>query len=277
MNLGKIWWLIEKKIQIGGIKVATGDFGLAGKNVLITGASKGLGRSCAEAFAGLGANLLLAARTEDKLVSLAQSLENSEAHQVCASDLTTMEGIQRLVEDADAFGEIDVVLHVMGGGLGMREPLLEWDQFDALFKTNLSSAAELNRALVPRMVERKTGNIVHVGSIASSEAVGSVGYNTIKAALAAYTRTLGRALADSGVIVTAILPGGFWAPENSFVRLKERDPAVFEKWVEEHLPRKQLGKAEEIIPLMFFLSSRQATMMTGCCVPIDGGEGLTYV
>jgi 3-oxoacyl-[acyl-carrier protein] reductase len=95
--------------------------------------------------------------------------------------------------------------------------------------------------------------------------------------LAAYTRTLGRALADTGVIVTAILPGGFWAPNNSFVRLQEKDPKILDEWVEKHLPRKKLGEPDEIFPLLFFLASRGATMMAGCCVPIDGGEGVTYV
>ena len=161
--------------------------------------------------------------------------------------------------------------------MGMRDPLLAWDEFDALFRTNLSSAAAINKAVVPGMIERTSGNIVHVGSITSAEAVGSVGYNTVKAGLAAYSRTLGRHLADTGVIVTAILPGGFWAPDNAMVRLKERNPEVFEQWVDERLPRKELGQPGEMMPLILFLASRHATMMTGCCVPIDGGEGITYV
>jgi 3-oxoacyl-[acyl-carrier protein] reductase len=260
-----------------GVEMIDSDFGIKGKNVIITGASKGLGRSCAEALAERGARILLGARSEDKLSAVHASLDNSDDHIACVGDLTTLEGIEALVAAAGSMGGVDVVLHAMGGGLGMREPLLKWNEFDALFKTNLGAAAEINRLLIPDMVERKTGNIVHVGSIASTEAVGSVGYNTIKAGLAAYTRTLGRDLADSGVIMTAILLGGFWAPDNSFVRLQERDPQMLERWVEERLPRKKLGQPEEIIPLVLFLSSRLATMMTGCCVPIDGGEGLTYV
>ena len=127
------------------------------------------------------------------------------------------------------------------------------------------------------MIERETGNIVHVGSIASSEAVGSVGYNTAKAGLAAYSRSLGREVAKSGVIVTAILPGGFWAPENSFERFRERDPESLAKLIAEKQPRGKMGDADEILPLIFFLVSRQATMMAGCCVPIDGGEGVAYL
>ena len=127
------------------------------------------------------------------------------------------------------------------------------------------------------MVKRKKGNLVHVGSIASVEATGSVGYNTVKAALAGYVRTLGRELAGAGVVVTGILPGGFYAPENSWVRLKANKPDVVDNFIETKLPRKFLGKAEEIVPLISFLCSDAASMMGGCLVPIDAGEGMSFV
>jgi len=250
---------------------------LAGKRVLITGASRGLGQSCAEAFARYGAKLLLTGRTADRLAQIQASLERSDEHLAFAADLTTLEAIDQLIAVAGQFGEIDVMLHVMGGGFGIRNPLLTWDDFATLFKANLGAIAEINRRLIPGMVARKTGNVVHVASIASTEAVGSVGYNSIKAALAAYTRSLGRTLAPTGVVITGILPGGFWAPDNGMERFKRRDPQVLEKWIAEREPRGKLGVPEEIIPLLAFLASRKATMMTGCCVPIDAGEGLTYV
>ena len=250
---------------------------LAGKRVLITGASRGLGRSCAEAFAKAGCKVLLAARAKAQLEEVRASLDSPEEHAIYAGDLTRLEAVEALAAAVEAFGELDVLLHVMGGGLGLTEPLLGWEAFETLFRTNLGSAAELNRRLIPRMVERKSGNVVLVGSIASSEAVGSVGYNSIKAALAAYTRTLGRKMAETGVIVTGILPGGFWAPDNVMARFQQRDPEQLEQIIAQRYPRKRLGDAAEIIPLMMFLASRQATMMTGCCVPIDGGEGLAYV
>ena len=205
-----------------------GDYwGLRGKKVLVTGASKGLGRVCAEAFARAGADLLLCARSGDRLEALVAALDGPERHAIFAADLQQPEQVAALAECSGAFGPVDVILHGMGGGLGMSDPLLAWDQFDALFTTNLASAAELNRLLVPAMLERGTGNVVHVGSIAGREATGAVGYNAGKAGLAAYIRTLGRELAASGVVVTGISPGGFWAPENSWVRFQQRDEALF--------------------------------------------------
>ena len=127
------------------------------------------------------------------------------------------------------------------------------------------------------MVKRGAGNLVHVASIASGEATASVGYNTVKAALAAYVRSLGREIAGSGIVATGILPGGFYAPENSWERLKDRDPEVVKKFIEERLPRKFLGRAEELIPMILLLCSDAASMMGGCLVPIDAGEGRYYL
>ncbi len=105
-------------------------------------------------------------------------------------------------------GKIDVVLHVVGGGLGLRDPLLKSEDFIKLFKLNVTAASEINRIVLPEMIKRKKGNLVHVGSIASSEATGSVGYNSVKSAVAAYVRSLGREVAGSGVVVTGVGIGG---------------------------------------------------------------------
>jgi NAD(P)-dependent dehydrogenase (short-subunit alcohol dehydrogenase family) len=108
---------------------------------------------------------------------------------------------------------------------------------DTLYKVNIGVAAEINRLNVPGMVEKRYGRLVHVGSIASQEATASVGYNTVKSALAAYVRSLGRELAESSVVASGILPGAFYAPENSWERLKATKPEVVKEFIEKNLPR----------------------------------------
>jgi 3-oxoacyl-[acyl-carrier protein] reductase len=248
------------------------------KNILITGASKGLGSVCAKEFAGQGARLVIAGRNVEKLEELRQAFHNPEDHRVFAGDLTSPEICQDLVGKAmDFLGGFDVIVHAAGGGYGFRDPLLTWDQMNTLFQVNIASAAEINRFAIPEMVKKQSGYVIHVGSVASQEATGSVGYNTVKASLAAYVRSLGRELASSGVVVTGILPGAFYAPGNSWRRLEENKPEVVKKFVEDNLPRKEIGDAKEIIPLIFFLASNSASMMSGSCVPIDAGEGKAYL
>ncbi len=248
------------------------------KKILITGASKGLGYVCAKAFAAEGAQLVMMARTGEKLEALRSSFEEPEKHLCIPLDLTDTLQLHKGVEQARHFlGEIDAVIHVAGGGLGLRNNLLSADEMEKLFALNVKCAAEINRLVAPAMTARGKGNLVHICSIASSEATGSVGYNTVKAALAGYVRSLGREMAASGVIVTGILPGGFLAPENSWARFEARDPNGVQRFIDERLPRKRLGAAEELIPLLKFLCSEQASMMGGCLVPIDAGEGKAYL
>ena len=250
---------------------------LKNKKILITGASRGLGEVSARALAEQGAILVLMARSEDKLQEINNSLKHPEKHSVIAVDLTDTEALHQAVDQTVKFlGEVDVVLHIAGGGLGLRDPLLSSEEFFKLFHLNIGAAIEINKIIVPQMIQRKSGNLVHVCSIASNEATGSVGYNTVKAALAAYVRTLGRELAGSGIVATGISPGGFYAPGNSWERLEEKNPAAVKQFIEERLPRGFLGKGEELIPMIKLLCSDDASMMAGCLVPIDAGEGKAY-
>ena len=249
---------------------------LKNKNIIITGASRGLGSEVAIAFSKSGAKLVLVARTKEDLEMIRKKCKDPKKHLSIATDLTDARGISKAIHEAKKFlVKIDCVLHVAGGGLGKRDPLIAWDDILLLFKLNVCAATEINRLVLPDMIKHKQGNLVHIGSIAGKEAVAAVGYNTVKAALNMYVRSLGREMASSGVIVTGINPGGFLAPGNSMRRLKKNNPEAFKKFIEQRMPREKLGDASEMIPLLEFLCSKEASMMCGCMVPIDGGEGIT--
>ncbi len=207
--------------------------------ILITGASRGLGRVVADFY---------------------------KDH-----DLTLI-GRNDHLKDYDT----DAVIHCAGGGLGLKDPLMSATALYALFMANLGRQVEVNRLTLPKMIERKKGYIVHVCSIASGEAVGSVGYNTMKAALSAYVRSLGREMAPHGVVISGISPGGFICPDNSMDRLRERNPQAYADFERNRLPRGHMGQAEELLPLIDLLISDRASMMGGSVIPIDAGEGHYY-
>jgi len=250
---------------------------LKDKNILITGASRGLGAVAAVEFAKQGAKLALIARSEDKLYDVRMKCETPSLHISISADLTIEEDFFRAMTAVQTwFGDTDVVLHCLGGGLGYKDYLLNNIQLMDLFNLNIGVAARINNHIVPDMIAQKSGNIVHVGSIASSEGVGSVGYNVTKAALAAYVRSLGRELAHHNVICTGILPGGFISPGNSMARLAESNPEVYNDFIIERLPRNSMGQTDELLPMLSLLCSEDASMMSGCMVPIDAGEGRAY-
>jgi 3-oxoacyl-[acyl-carrier protein] reductase len=221
--------------------------------ILITGATRGLGLVAADAFEAEGHQVMRWGRAQ--------------------LDYLNLKGWDCLIPE---YNKIDVIIHCAGGGLGLRGPYLTAEAAYQLFMVNLGGAMELNRIVVPEMQHRGSGNVIHVCSIASGEAVGSVGYNTVKAALGAYVRSLGRELAPYGVVVTGIAPGGFQAPRNSMERLSANNPPAYQEFIEKRLPRGKMGEAHELIPLLKYLASPEASMMGGCVVPIDAGEGRYY-
>ena len=128
------------------------------------------------------------------------------------------------------------------------------------------------------IIKKKNKNLklIHVGSISSYESTGSVGYNIAKSALAAYVRSLGRELYGKNIIVTGMLPGGFIARGNAMQRFKSKNTKDYKKFIKNRLPRKFMGHVNEILPMLLFLCSKHASMMGGCLVPIDAGEGKSY-
>ena len=171
---------------------------------------------------------------------------------------------------------VDVVLHIAGGGFGLKDKLIKNQDLKTLLQINIGAAAEINRLVFKSKVYNKNLKLVHVGSIASNEAVGSVGYNVSKSALAAYVRSLGRELYKKNVIVTGILPGGFIAPGNAMERLKNKNIKDYKKFIKMRIPRASMGNVNEVLPMLLFLCSKHSAMMGGCLVPIDAGEGKAY-
>ena len=156
------------------------------------------------------------------------------------------------------------------------DKLIKNQDLKTLLQINIGAAAEINRLVFKSKVYNKNLKLVHVGSIASNEAVGSVGYNVSKSALAAYVRSLGRELYKKNVIVTGILPGGFIAPGNAMERLKNKNIKDYKKFIKMRIPRASMGNVNEVLPMLLFLCSKHSAMMGGCLVPIDAGEGKAY-
>ena len=248
-----------------------------GKRIIITGASRGLGAMACEELAKRGAKIAMLSRSKKEMDNLKNRLKNPSSHISIKVDLLKNNAIKLAIKKAKKFmKQIDIVLHVAGGGLGLKEKLIKNEDLKTLLQINLGAAAEINRLAIVGKTKSQFLKLVHVGSLASSEAVGSVGYNVAKSGLAAYVRSLGRELYKDKVIVTGILPGGFTAPDNAMERFRKKNAKDYKKFMKTRLPRGFMGSADEVLPMLLFLCSRHSSMMGGCLVPIDAGEGKTY-
>ena len=193
-----------------------------GKKIIVTGASRGLGAATCKILANKGAELVMMSRSKDDMENLKNSLKNSNKHLIIKVDLLKNEKIKAAIFKAINFlKKIDVVIHAAGGGFGLKKPLIENKDLNLIFQANLGAVAEINRLIILKK-EKDLIKLIHVGSIASSEAVGSVGYNVAKSALSAYVKSLGREMYKDKIIATGILPGGFIAPGNSMERFKNK-------------------------------------------------------
>jgi 3-oxoacyl-[acyl-carrier protein] reductase len=248
-----------------------------GKRIIVTGASRGLGSIACEALAKRGAKIAMLSRSKKEMDNLKNRLKNPSSHISIKVDLLRNNAIKLAIKKAKKFlKQIDIVLHVAGGGFGLKEKLIKNEDLKMLLQINLGAAAEINRLVVGGKTKSQFLKLVHIGSIASNEAVASVGYNVSKSALATYVRSLGRELYKSKVIVTGILPGGFIAPGNAMDRLRKKNIKDYKKFIKTRLPRGLMGAADEILPVLLFLCSKHSSMMGGCLVPIDAGEGKAY-
>ena len=248
-----------------------------GKKIIITGASRGLGAEACKVLAEKGAEIAMLSRSKNEMENLKNRLLNSPKHISIKVDFLKNNSLNNAFKKAIKFlKKIDIIIHVAGGGFGLKNPLIKNDDLKTLLQVNLGAVAELNRLAVNTI--RKGGDLklVHVGSITSTEAVGSVGYNVAKAALASYVKSLGRELYKKKIIVPGILPGGFISSGNSMDRLKKKNIKSYRNFIKTRLPRKKMGDVEEILPMLLFLCSKHSSMMGGCLVPIDAGEGKAY-
>jgi len=225
------------------------------KTILITGASSGLGKKLVEEFV-----------INNKVIGIQGKKE---------CDFRYKEEVEILAKSL-VDENIDIIIHCAGGGFGLSDVFLEWDKMDELFSVNYMAPATLNKYLIPRMIDKGYGRVIHVSSTAARSTGAYIGYSCTKAAVLSYIRLLGNKLANTGVVVTGIIPGTFIAEGNNWHRHIMDNSTFLDEYIESNCPKGKLGEVDDIIPLVKFLCSDDAKAMCGCAVPIDNGEGVTY-
>jgi NAD(P)-dependent dehydrogenase (short-subunit alcohol dehydrogenase family) len=250
------------------------DLGLAGKRALVTASGRGLGRHIARLLADEGVTVAVCARTARDVEAVVDELGGqSRGHFGRVCDLAAHGAPTRFARELqDAFGAPDIVVHNLGGTLAIKDALCPVEDWQRVWRVNFEVAAELNRVLVPTMQDRKWGRVVHIGSAAGLENSGPVSYCVAKAALTAYTRSLGRVLAPDRVVVSTVLPGALLTEGGSWERAMVERPEYVARYIAERCPRGSFGTAAEVAPMVVFLCSDLAAFCEGSIVPIDGGQ-----
>lgn len=256
------------------------DLGLRNKVALVAASSRGLGRAIADELAAEGADLVMCARSADRLRDAAETIRRAAGVRVVdvAADLGDPAGVDAVVDAATReFGRVDVLVTNTGGPPAGPFESHSRDAWRDAMRQNLDSVLDLTRATLPGMKERRWGRIVNVTSIAVKQPVDNlILSNSVRAAVTGFARTLANEVATFGVTVNNVLPGYTrtqrveeLADRTATLRGVSREEA-FATW-EREIPMRRLGDPREFAALVAFLASERASYITGTSIAVDGG------
>ena len=253
------------------------DLGIKGRKALVTGAGRGLGRAIAVALANEGVIIAAVSRTKNDIDELITSIGGeSKGHIGIDMDLMPDGAGNDLIKNLKNFGSIDIVVHNAGGTLDINDPFCSLEEWRKIYRFNFEIALEINRLILPAMQQQKWGRICHISSISAMENHGPVPYCSMKAALTAYTRSMGGVVAPDGVVITAVLPGAVFTEGGYWDETSKLRPEHVHKYLNERQRIGRFGRPEEIGNYVTYLCSELASFNTGSIVPVDGGQGRGY-
>jgi NAD(P)-dependent dehydrogenase (short-subunit alcohol dehydrogenase family) len=243
---------------------------LSGKVAIVTGGGRGIGRAVAVSLADAGADVCVTARTAAEIEATAQAVrERGRKALAVAGDATraavAAEVVARTVAELGG-------LHILVNNAGMELPkaLLDTteDEYDRVMDTNVKTMVLFTQAAGPHLIAQRFGRVVNIASVGAFVAApGQAIYHASKAAVAHLTKATAIEWARHGITVNAVAPG--WV-RTELIRHLLDDPAMLDRYTKA-IPLRRIAEAEEIGPLVAFLSSGHAAYMTGSVVVVDGG------
>jgi len=249
------------------------EFKLTGKSVIITGGSKGLGRSMALGLADAGARVAVVSRSKTLLEETAQEIIRAGGEAIAIpADVKNDREVQQMVERVtDQYGAIDILVNSAGIAPMNRAVNITLDEWNDVMDTNMKSMFLTARTVGKRMIKQRHGKVINLGSVLGKGALDlCLHYGASKAAVMQMTRVLAYEWAPFGINVNCIAPG-FFATE--MTRVQQEDER-FRTFLIEKIPLKRFGRPQEIVGLAIFLSSSSADYITGETIFIDGGYSI---
>ncbi|NNL00856.1 MAG: SDR family oxidoreductase [Eudoraea sp.] len=252
---------------------------LKGKNALVGGSSRGIGKAIAHQLAASGARVTLMARSEDQLKSIAASLapNGGPPHDYLVVDFTDFNKYKNIISRHFEDHRVDILVNNTQGpapGNALEKNITDYQEaFDLLFK----SVVYTTELALKNMMQYKWGRIINVASISVKEPLGYLALsNTIRAAVVTWAKSLATEVARDKITVNNILTGYFDTERISDLNKKKAEQMGISvdqvrKTMEEQVPVKRIGDPKEYGYLVAFLASDKASYITGTNIPIDGG------
>ncbi len=245
------------------------ELGLEGKGVIVTGASRGIGRAIAHALAQEGSHVAICARGAQDLHAVEAELRNSgvKVHAQTCNVANPSELDAFLDASRAALGRIDVLVN-NASGFGATDDEAGWK---AGFDVDMMASVRAVWKVVPWMEQSGGGSIIHISSTSGLEAGSPPAYAAVKAALISHSKTLAIELAPKQIRVNCVAPGSIEFPGGLWDVLKRTQNERYEA-IRASIPFGRLGRAEEVASAVVFLASEAAGWITGVTLSVDGGQ-----
>ena len=252
---------------------------LTGKNVLVGGSSKGIGRAIAERLATSGANVTVMARSETLLKQLVDQLDThlGQQHQYLVVDFTDFTTFSSLMEEYFSNNTVDVLINNTQGPSAGGALDKKIDDYQAAFDLLFKCAVHTTRLALPHMQNQQWGRIINVASISVREPLNYLALsNSLRAALVTWAKSISVDIAAYNITINNTLTGYFDTERIAQLNAQKAtkmgiSEAEVRATMEASVPAKRIGRPEEYANLVCFLASEQASYITGTNIPIDGG------
>ena len=254
------------------------DLLLTNKVAVITGSSRGLGLASAKALVQEGCLVTICARDEARLKEAASGLGDEKRVLAVAADVSTAEGIERVIsETVRVFGGLDILVNNVGLARGSTIVDTTDGEWQEAIDQTLFPAIRASRLAVPHMRRRGGGVILMIASIWGRESGGRMTYNAVKAAEISLAKALAQQLARDNIRVNSLAPGSILFPGGSWDRRQQEDPAGIADFIARELPFGRFGRPEEVGAAVAFLVSPRASWISGASVPVDGCQSRSLI